>query len=223
MLSLSRQDGPVSVGLIVDASRSMQKGIGFSLAAIERLLKTQRAGDEWFVLRFGDRPVMMTRFTEDPNEIAGALSSIQCHGWTALNDAIYLGVSQIKRARNARRALIVLTDGADNRSRYSDSEVRNLVRESDVRVYSIGLFERVDLLDKLAKESGGRALWARKPADLPEIIETLSTVLRNQYVLGYVPKNHSKDGRYRQVLVRLKATTGRAKLRVSWRRGYYSD
>ena len=173
-------------------------------------------------MRFADSPAMLTRFTQDPNEIRGALTSVDCDGWTGLNDAIYLGLSEMKRASNARKALIVLTDGADNRSRYTDSEVLRLARESDVRVYSIGLFGRVDFLDKIGKESGGTALWARHTSDIPAVVENLNCVLRNEYVLGYAPQNHSTDRKYRQVIVKFAGTQGRDGWKLSWRRAYYS-
>jgi Ca-activated chloride channel family protein len=220
--SFSRQDGPASIGFIVDMSRSMQLRIDRSLAAVESILNTRADGDEWFLMRFADTPTMVTRFTQDPNEIRSALSSVRCDGWTGLNDAVYLGLNEMKRAKNARKALVVLTDGADNRSRYTDSEVLRFVRESDVRIYSIGLFGRVDFLDKIGNESGGGALWTRQLADVPAIVEELSRAFRNEYVLGYAPKNHSDDRKYRQVVVKLADTRGRERLKLSWRRAYYS-
>ncbi len=220
--SFFRQDGPVSVGFIVDASRSMEKRIGHSLAAIEHILGTQVDGDEWFVIGFGTSPRILTRFTRNPTKIRESLSSIQCDGWTALNDAIYLGIHEMKGARNARKALLVLTDASDNFSRYSDSELRTAVRESDVRIYSIGWFERPMFLDRLARESGGNAFFARKLTDVSDAVDKLNNVFRSEYVLGYVPKSRLNDGKYRQVRVKLAETTGRERLRVSWRRGYYS-
>jgi Ca-activated chloride channel family protein len=220
--SFSRQDGPASVGFIVDASRSMEDRIAHSFAAIEQLLRTQMAGDEWFLIRFSANPTITTRFTPDPDQVRHALSSIQCGGWTALNDAIYLGLNEMRRARNSRKVLIVLTDGGDNHSSYSDSELRNLVRESDVRIYSIGLFAKPDLLEKIGRESGGRALWSHTAADIPGIVEKLSNLLRSEYVLGYLPKNRGNDEKYRHVRVQVDDTTGR-RLNVSWRRGYYSS
>jgi Ca-activated chloride channel family protein len=219
--SFSRQDGPVSVGFIVDASRSMQSRIDYSLAAIYAFLSTQNIGDEWFLMRFSDSPTMLTRLTDRPEEILSPLSTIGCDDSTALNDAIYMGLNEIHRAKNSRKALIVLTDGGDNHSRYTDSEVARLVRESDVRIYSIGLFGRVDFLDKLGEESGGKAFWTKHVSEVPAAVESLSSVFRNEYVLGYAPKNSSPQGKYRRVVVQVTGTTAPAPLRVSWRRGYY--
>jgi VWFA-related protein len=222
IVSFHREEGPVSVGFIFDASNSMKKRMDRSVKAIEQFLLTRMPEDEFFLVRFSDKPDLVTGFTRDPDEILKSLSSIEPLGWTALHDAICLGVQQIKKAKNSRRALFVLTDGGDNNSRYSESEVRNLVRESDVRVYAIGLFERPHFLEKLAADSGGRAYWAHKLEDLPETVERLNQEFRNQYVLGYSSKNEHKDGKYRKVRVELLESIRRIPLNLFWRRGYYA-
>jgi Ca-activated chloride channel family protein len=222
VVSLHREEGPVSVGFIFDASASMKKRMDRSIAAVDQFLKTLMPGDEFFAIRFNDRPALLTKFTQDPSDIIAALSGIQPEGWTALNDAICLGITQMKHARNKRRALIVLTDGGDNNSRYSDSEVRSIVRESDMRVYSIGLFERPHFLERLGMDSGGRAFYARRLEDLPDTVEKLSRDFRNQYVIGYTPDQRVNDGKYRNVRVEILQTIKRMPLNVFWRRGYYS-
>jgi Ca-activated chloride channel homolog len=222
VVSFHREEGPVSVGFVFDASTSMKNRMDPSVAAIQQFVDTLTKGDEFFLIRFSDRPQIVTRFTEDPTQIVSDLSSIQPQGWTALNDAIWLGVQTMKHAKNSRRALIVLTDGGDNNSRYSDSELRKLVQESDVRIYSIGIFERSDFLEKLGMDSGGRAFFAHKLQDLPKTIDKLSTEFRNQYVLGYYPHQHLNDGKYRRVRVEMIETIKKMPLNVFWRRGYYS-
>jgi VWFA-related protein len=220
IVSFHREDGPVSVGFVFDTSKSMKGRMDRSIAAIEQFLKTLTKGDEYLLVRFSDRPTLVSGFTEDPHYILSSLSFVQPEGWTALNDAICLGIQRIKRAKNSRRALFVLTDGDDNNSRYSDSEVRSLVRESDVQIYSIGLFERPYLLEKLAMDTGGRAFWARKLEDLPKVVEELSRDLRNQYVLGYSPPSRQNDGKYHDVRVEIVETIKLKALNVFWRRGY---
>jgi Ca-activated chloride channel homolog len=220
--SLVREEGPVSVGFIFDNSRSMKGRLDESIKAVEQFLAAMLPGDEFFLIRFSDRPTVIRDFTSDPNEILSSLSSVRPDGWTALNDAIYLGVQRLKSAKNSRRALFVLTDGGDNNSRYSEWEVRDLVRESDLRVYSIGLFERSGLLDKLADDSGGASFCVRKLDQLPAVVERLSQQFRNQYVLGYLPDNRHKDGKYRKVKVELLQPTGHSALHVLWRRGYFA-
>jgi Ca-activated chloride channel family protein len=222
VVSFHHEEGPVSVGFIFDASSSMKNRVDRSVAAIKSFMETFTKGDEFFLIRFSDQPTLVTGFTPDPNEILREMSSIQPLGWTALNDAIWFGVQTMRHAKNSRRALIVLTDGGDNNSRYSDSELRKLVQESDVRVYSIGLFERSHFLELLGNDSGGRAFWAHKLENLPETVEKLSREFRNQYVLGYYPKESQKDGKYRRVRVEMIETIKRMPLNVFWRRGYYS-
>jgi VWFA-related protein len=222
IVSLFREEGPVSVGFVFDASASMRKRMDRSIAAIQQFLEGTQKGDEFFLIRFSDRPSLLQRFTEDGDAILSALSFVQPDGWTALLDAIYLGVARVKSARNPRRALFVLTDGSDNSSRYTESEIVNLVRESNVRIYAIGLFERPGFLDRIALESGGKAYLAKNLKELPETVDRLSNELRNQYILGYYPTNAVNDGKYRKVSVSLVSSDPERRLRVAWRHGYYA-
>lgn len=220
ILDLHREDGPVSVGFIFDSSSSMKGRMDRSIEAVQQFLKTLTKGDEFFLVRFSDRPALLTDFTDNPDDILSSLSFVQPDGWTSLNDAICLGLQRMKHARNPRRALFVLTDGGDNNSRYSESEVRSLARESDVNVYSIGMFERPRFLEKLAMDTGGRAIWAHKLQDLPEVVEKLSRDFRNQYVLSYSPEEQLNDGKYHNIRVEIIKTIKLMPLNVFWRRGY---
>jgi VWFA-related protein len=222
IISLTSEDAPVSVGVVFDTSRSMRKELGNSLAALEELFKTTMPGDEFFAVSFADRPHLVSGFTGDAGEILRSLGAVQAHGWTALYDAIQMAVQQMRSARNSRRALLILSDGADNYSRYTASEVRDMVRESDVRIYAIGLFERPGFLKKISEETGGRALWVRKREDLPQAISALSTELRSYYLLGYKSSNAQRDGKYRSVKVKVTRDTGTIELHTTWRRGYYA-
>jgi Ca-activated chloride channel homolog len=221
IVSLFREEGPISVGFVFDASSSMKKRMDRSMAAIDQFLKGGSEGDEFFLIRFSDRVNLVQGFTSDPDAILSGLSMVQPDGWTSLFDAIYLGVQQMKSAKHSRKALFILSDGADNNSRYTESEVANRIRESDVRVYAVGLFERFRFLEKLALESGGKSYLARKMKDLPEAVERLSNELRNQYVLGYYPSNPDKDGKYRKVRVAVTPPPPLKFLNVGWRHGYY--
>lgn len=222
ILSLHREDGPVSVGFVFDASSSMKGRMDRSIAALQQFLKTLNTGDQFFLIRFSDRPTVLAEFTDNPDDILSSLSFVKPEGWTALNDAICLGLQRMKHARNPRRALFVLTDGGDNNSRYSDGEVRSLAQESDVRIYSIGLFERPHFLEKLAMDTGGRTIWAHKLADLPDVVDKLSRDFRNQYVLGYSPVERPNDGKYHSVRVEIVKTIKAMQLNVFWRRGYFA-
>jgi len=215
---LSLEDAPASVGLIFDASGSMRNKIETSVAAVEQFFRTALPGDEFLLVRFSDKPVLLTGFTDDVNQISGWLHSTQPRGWTALHDAIYLGIQKMKRAKNGRRALLVLSDGGDNNSRYSASELRTLVREADVRIYSIGLLQGSRLLERISMETGGRMIRVHKLDELPDAVEKLSRDLRGQYLLGYYSSNVQNDGRYRKVQVQLNQPEAHA----SWRHGYYA-
>src|SRR5262249_53466650 len=149
---------PVSVGFLLDASSSMKKRMAPSIAAIQQFIESTERGDEFFLIRFSDKPALVTGLTQNSNEILESLPSIQPEGWTALLDAICFGVQRMKGAKNPGRALFVLSDGGDNSSRYTEGEVRELVRESDVQVFAVGLFERPGFLAKLAADTGGEAL-----------------------------------------------------------------
>lgn len=222
VLSFHHEDGPVSVGFVFDASSSMKSRTDRSFACMNQFLKSLSKGDEFFLIRFSDRPTLVTGFTEDADLLMSSLTSVHPDGWTALNDAVCMGLQQMKHARNPRRALFILTDGGDNNSRYSDAEVRRLARESDTRIYSIGLFERPRFLENLALDTGGRAIWAHKLQDLPGIVDKLSRDFRNQYVLGYAPVERPNDGKYHSIRVEIEKTFKQMQLNVFWRRGYFA-
>ena len=217
-----KEDGPVSVGLLLDTSSSMRKRIDRSIEALGTFLETAQAGDEFFLVRFADSPKLVTGFTRNPQDIIRGLPGSQTQGWTALLDAISLGVHEMKKAKNPRRALLVLTDGGDNDSRYTESEIRDLVMESDIRLYAIGINEQYHFLEKLAAQSGGMSYFARKLDDLPAVIDRLSKDLREQYVLGYSSNNTRKDGKFRSLKVELIPPAHDRQWNVVWRRGYYA-
>lgn len=219
---LSREEAPASVGLIFDASGSMRDKIETSVAAVDQFFETTLPGDEFLLVRFSDKPTLLTGFTDDTHEISGWLHSIRPKGWTALHDAVYLGIQKMRHARHSRKALLVLSDGGDNNSRYTAPEIRALVRESDVRIYSIGLqigmFQGGRFLERISDDTGGRMIRVRKLDELPDAMEKLSRELRSQYLLGYYSTNAQNDGRFRRVRVQVNHVT----VHASWRRGYYA-
>jgi Ca-activated chloride channel homolog len=216
---LSTEEAPASVGLIFDSSGSMRDKIDTSVAAVEQFFNTTLPGDEFLLVRFSDRPGPVTGFTDDTVRISDCLRSTRAEGWTALHDAIYLGVHKMKAARNARRALLILSDGGDNNSRYTAPEIRELVREADIRIYSISLMQGSRFLERLSDETGGRMIRVRKLADLPDAVDKLSRELRGQYVLGYYSSNPENNGRYRKVRVQVNQPA----VHSSWRHGYYAE
>jgi Ca-activated chloride channel homolog len=224
----SSEDAPVSLGVVFDASRSMAGKLDQSRAAVSRFFSGSRPGDEFFLVEFNDAPRMLCDFTTDTQQIEKALVSIQPRNWTALFDAVYLAVQKTKRARNARKALLILSDGGDNNSRYTESEMKSLVREADVCIYSIalvggGLMRRhVRVLRQLSEQTGGRVCEVEKISDLPDAVAKISAAIRDQYVLGYSSSNRDNDGLYRRIEVRLNQPPDAPRLHASWRSGYYA-
>jgi VWFA-related protein len=220
--SFVQEDAPVSAGLVFDSSGSMKNRVAGSVDALKLFFQTIVPGDEFFVIQFSDRARLLGGFTDKPEEIYEELGFVQGKGWTALLDALALGTHQMKAARNRRRALLVLSDGNDNNSRFSESEVKSRVVEADLRVYAIGLAYRPRLLEQFAEETGGAVLVAQTASELPDVVQRLSTLMRSQYVLGYRPRNSQNDGKYHKVRIEVVRSTGAAPLRASWRHGYYA-
>src|SRR4051794_35422083 len=218
--AFSITDAPISATLVFDSSRSMKGRIGDARAAVEQFLKTAMPSDEFSLIRFSDRAELLTGFTQDTSEISRELGFVEPRGWTALFDAVCLATQQIRKAHNQRRVLVVFSDGGDNNSRYSESELISMLREADVQVYAVSMFERPRSLERIAEETGGRALWVRKLEDLPAAVETLSRQIRSEYVIGYSPGEIPKDGKYHRVRIEVKPPEGVERLRTSWRRGY---
>ena len=220
--SFSQEDAPVSLGLLFDSSGSMKNRIASSVEALRLLFQTTLPGDEFFVVQFSDQAHLLGGFTRSPDEIQRRLGYVQARGWTALLDAIALSSHQMRSAANGRRVLLILSDGADNNSRFSEGEIRSMVVESDLRVYGIGLMHRPRLLQQLAEETGGQVLIAQNLSELPGVVERLSREIRSQYVLGYSSTNPLNDGKYRKVKIEVVPPPGLSMLRTFWRRGYYA-
>ena len=216
-----RDESPISVGLLLDGSNSMRRKMDQSRKAITEFLNLTSPEDEFFLLTFNDRPEMMHAFTSSVEEIANTLRSVQPHGWTSLYDAIYLGINHMKHASHSRKILLVLSDGNDNDSRYSERELIELVKEADVRIFAISILDRSPSLERICDESGGRAYRVRKLEELPDLAATISEELHSEYVLGYFPTTTDRNGKYRKIGVQLAKPEPGQWPRVSWRRGYY--
>lgn len=225
---LSNQDAPVSVGIVFDASASMDGKLNDARDAIAQLAETTVPGDEFFLVRFSDNPKLVRGFTANPTEIQDALRSIRADGWTSLFDAIQLSVHEMKKAHNPRHALVILSDGADNNSRFNEHEIVELLQESDVIVYSIAINGPMvapasfKVLKKLSRATGGRMYQVNKISQLPDVVAKISLALRDQYTLAYYPTNTRHDGKYHKVLVKIIQPFDRPSLRASWRNGYYA-
>jgi Ca-activated chloride channel homolog len=224
----ANEPAPVSVGILFDASASMEKKIDKSRAAVTRLFDSFMPGDEYFLVEFNDSPNLLSSFTPNVVELQERLTFIEPRGWTALIDAIYLAVARMKEARNGHKALVVLSDGADNNSRFSEPEVKSMLRESDVSVYAVAILgegvskRSMRLLSAVADESGGQMFPVTKISQLPDAIANISDAIREQYVLGYRPANSDRDGKFRRVRVKIAPPPDLPPLHISWRTGYYA-
>jgi Ca-activated chloride channel family protein len=216
------QETPISIGIVFDASGSMKGKMDQSLQAVREFLKLSLPGDEFFLTKFSDRPEPVSGFTSASKDIEESLPSIQPGGWTALCDAIYMGLHQMKRATHNRKVLLILSDGGDNNSRYTTREIRELVKEADVRIFSISILDRSPWLETIATESGGRAFRVHKIEELPDLAADISAELHSEYVLGFSPVEQTNDGLYRKIKVELVPSAGTTRLRASWKRGYYA-
>jgi Ca-activated chloride channel homolog len=184
---------------------------------------------------FGDGASLVQDFTRNLEEIQNKLMFTPPKGRTALLDALYLGLSQMKKAKNPRKALFVISDGGDNNSRYTEVEIKNLVKETDVQIYAIGIYEPImargrtpeeaagqGLLTDVAEQTGGRQYPVDNINELPDIAAKIGAELRNQYVIGYSPMNQERDGKYRRIQVKLVQPRGLPTLRTFAKMGYYA-
>jgi Ca-activated chloride channel family protein len=235
VVHFSSEDVPISIGVVFDMSGSMSNKVDKARLAAIQFFRTANPQDEFFLVSFNDRAELVSRFTNSIEEIQTRLMYAAPKGRTALLDAIYLGLSQMRGARNSKRALLILSDGGDNHSRYSERDIRNFVREADVQLYAIGIYEPLgyrnrspeelsgpSLLSDLTEMTGGRAFPVENLNDLPDIATKISMELRNQYVLGYRPANKDRDGKWRKIRVRLKPPKRMLPLNVYSKSGYYA-
>jgi Ca-activated chloride channel homolog len=229
----SSEDVPVSIGMIFDMSGSMADKIDKSRLAAVQFFRTANPQDEFFLIDFNDRAQLVSPFTESVEELQNRLMYTSAHGMTALFDGIYLGLSQMKGAHNTKKALLIISDGGDNHSRYTEADVRKFVQEADVQIYAIGLYEPDGgatteeregpaLLSELTQMTGGRTFAVHSLNDLPDIATKISMELRNQYVIGYKPSNHAHDGKWRKIKVKLRPPKGLPPLNVFARTGYFA-
>jgi Ca-activated chloride channel family protein len=232
---LSGEDAPLSIGLLVDTSGSMGSKIDISRRAVAQFLKTMNAEDEAFLIEFSDRAELTVPLTGKIDQIENKLTAAESGGMTALLDAVYIGLREMKRAKNPRKALLIISDGGDNNSRYTASQIKDLVREADVQVYSMGVFEPFSylglsvaelsgprLLSEISLQTGGRVFAAVQSSDLPSIATKIGIELRNQYVLAYSPANQERDGKLRHIEVKLTQPADLPTVKARWRLGYYA-
>ncbi len=223
-----QQAAPISVGILFDCSGSMKSNnnINSAKSAIVRFLQSANPEDEFFLVTFNQMPTLVTGFTNETSAIQNDISFKNPGGRTAVYDAVYMGLEQMKGAKNEKKALILITDGEDNSSRYTSSEVREFARESDVQIYGIGEEGQLGYgrseIQNIVAMTGGRAFFPESFNELDYYIDLIHSELRNQYVLGYVPTNKNHDGKWRKIQVKLDPPPGLPKLMIHAKEGYYA-
>ena len=226
------EDAPISIGFVFDASASMRDKVEKSREAVTTFLNTANPSDEFFLVQFHDQVELAVDLTTSAREVQNQLSLIEPAGRTALLDAIYFSVQHMHIANNARKVLIIISDGGDNSSRYTMTDLKKLMSEEDVQIYAMGIFDPrsqtpdelagPSLLRGLAKQSGGRLFGIDSTNQLPDIAFNIGEALRTMYVLGYSPKEMLHKGKYHRLEVKPAQPKDSPKLQASWRRGYYA-
>jgi Ca-activated chloride channel homolog len=232
----AQEDAPISIGLLFDTSGSMHDKMRKASEAAAAFFKTANGEDEFFLVEFGDKPRLALPFTTDSDLVYHKITGLRPFGRTSLLDAIHLALAQVKRARNSRKALVIFSDGGDNCSRQTASQIKNALVESDIQLYSMGIFDSQfsrkhtpleerngpKLLDELAAQTGGHNYPVDDLEQLPAISAHISKELRTEYVLGYSPASAARDGKYHRVRVTLVAPEDAHLFRTFYRQGYYS-
>ena len=234
VVTFSAEDVPISIGVIFDFSGSMANKVAKAREAAMQFFKTANPQDEFFLVSFNERAELTSAFTNSVEDLQSRMMLTAPKGRTALLDAIYLGLSQMRGAHNAKRALLILSDGGDNHSRYNENDIKRLVKEADTQLYAIGIFDPLgyrrtpeelsgpSLLGEVTEMTGGRVFNVEKLEELPDIASKIGMELRNQYVLGYHPSNKAHDARWRKVKIKLRAPRGLPPLTVYSKTGYYA-
>ena len=228
----TREDGPISVALVLDFSGSMHNKIEFVKQAVEEFFQNANPEDDYYVIAVSSKPALVADASQSINSILAKLAAFEPRGMTALYDAIYLAVNQLRTSRYKRRAMVIISDGGDNRSRYTLKETKSILAESDILTYSIGLFDDVPTplfksieerwgrkwLDDVTRVSGGRNLPADDRRQVPQIAALISREMRSQYVIGYRPSDPNNDGKWRKISVKLAQSP--AQMHVHFKEGY---
>lgn len=235
VVTFSSEDLPVSIGVILDLSGSMSNKLGKAKQAALQFLRTANPQDEFFLVGFNERAQLLTPFTNNVEDLESEMLTATAKGKTALFDAIYLGLTQMRNAGKNKRALLIISDGGDNSSRYNEKDIKRLVREADTQLYSVGIFEPVEyrnrtpeelygptILNEITELTGGRSFAVDDLNYLPDIAAKIGWELRNQYVLGYHPSQKAHDARWRKIKVKLRAPKGLPPLSAYAKTGYYA-
>jgi Ca-activated chloride channel homolog len=229
----SEEDVPISLGIIFDVSGSMKSKIGVARDSAVTFLKTGNPDDEYFLVEFSSRPQVSQDFTTDVSRLQNHLMFTPAEGMTALFDAVYVGLDKLKGGSNTKKALLLITDGIDNHSRYTFANVSDFMKEQDVQLFAVGISTSDssdlgegkmgrDILEQLTELHGGRAFFPDSVYELPDICTKIAVELKNQYMLGYRSTNDAKDGKWRRIKLKVNPPQGMADMIVRGKSGYYA-
>jgi len=225
----------VSLAIIFDVSGSMNgEKINKARHALSRFIATSHPMDEYFLIAFNNKAQLLLDRSRDGEAVLRKLTLVEPKKDTALYDAVYLGVEKVMRGSHQKKAVLIISDGQDNASRYNFGEVRRLLKESDVVAYSIGIQGRNDaasevglqgqaFLDEISGVTGGKSFYPESDVEMDEIFERIALELRHQYSIGYTPKDFVPNGKWRKVKVKVKRPRGLPRLTVRARDGYYAS
>jgi len=228
----TREDSPISLGIIFDVSGSMKNKIRNAHNSLRSFLEVCRDDDDIFVIGFNDKPELLADFTSQDNVVLNSVALASPRGRTALLDATYLGIEKVKQGRHARKVLLIISDGQDNSSRYTQREMENLVKESDIQIFAIGVMDLygpsslqdalgLDVLTNVARMTGGEAYFPRNQMELDAVCTHIALELRYQYSIGYTPTNLQRDGKWRNVRVHVRPPQNIPWVGIRARKGYY--
>ena len=229
----SAEDVPISLGVIFDISGSMKEKISTARDAAVTFLKTGNPDDEYFLVEFANRPEVAEDFTTDPTKLQNRLIFAPAKGMTAMYDSVYLGLEKLKEGSNPKKALLLITDGEDNRSRYTFANVKDFIREQDVQIYAIGIVDAYNsqlgtghsgraMIEELSDLTGGRSFFPDSVYELEDICTKIAVELKNQYVIGYESTNEAKDGKWRKLRLKINPPKGLPRLNIRNKSGYYA-
>ncbi|MET0646602.1 MAG: VWA domain-containing protein [Pyrinomonadaceae bacterium] len=230
----SDEDAPVSLGIVFDVSGSMGGDkINRAREALSKFVDTSHARDEYFLIGFNSRAQLLLNHTRDSDALMQKLTFVQTRGQTALYDATYLGVERVTRGAHKKRAILLISDGQDNSSRYTFNELKRMLKESDVIIYAIGIVSPNDdtslgyggraILEELAGVSGGKAFFPSTGAEMNDTFERIALELRTQYSIGYRPSGFANDGKWHKLKIKVQPPRGFPRLFVRGREGYFAS
>ena len=228
----SVEEEPISIAVLFDVSRSMTNKVDVERAALVEFFRNADPRDEYFAIAFSNRPRLLAASTESIDDLQEKLTAIVPGGPTAMLDAIYLAQAQLRSAKYKRRAILLITDGGDNASRYTMREIKRLVQESDVEIYALGLFESFFFnsfeeymgkkwLRGITDRTGGRTATVESREKLPGLAAEVSREMRSRYVLGYTPSVEPLH-RWKNLRVEVKSSAPGHQFHAHFKNGYYA-